>query len=300
MLTVPAGQTNTVGVDIVDPATGHGIATGTVAIYLIQRRGDDAGKYWDGEAGEWSATEASCGEATHESAGHWTIEVDASAWVSGDTYRLYGVLDGGSYVSHSLDVLCIAATATWPGETGDWPVSLDELKAHLRIDSDDTTEDQLLDAYLGAATRWSEAYCNRKWLTATCTEVFDEFPVMIRPRWSPLIAVTSITYIDTAGATQTLDASLYQIDTVTEPGRIIPAYDEDWPEIRGGDLNSVTMVYTAGYGSSTSDVPEVVRNAIMMIAGALYENREDTSPITVGTVPMSARVLLGMYRLINV
>lgn len=114
MLTVKSREANTVGVDIVDPATGRGIETGEVAIYLIQRRGDDAGDYWDGVAEEWSESPASCGSATHESAGHWTIEIAAAAWVAGDTYRLYGVLDGGSYVSHSIDVL---AGAPLSGET---------------------------------------------------------------------------------------------------------------------------------------------------------------------------------------
>lgn len=299
MITTIAGQANTVGVDIIDPQTGLGVESGTVAIYLIQRRGDDAGKWWNGTAGEWSATEASCGEATHESAGHWTIDVDADAWVSGDAYRLYGVLDGGSYVSHSLDVLCISRTATWPGETGDWPITVDEFKRDHVIELTFTDDDQLIDALIGAATRWSESYCNRKWLTQTCTEVFDQFPAMIRPRWSPLIAVTSISYIDSAGATQTLDAAEYQVDEVTEPGRIAPAYGESWPSTRS-DLNAVTLVYTAGYGSAGSDVPPDVRTAISMLAGSLYENREDTSPITLATVPIGARVLLGMHRLINV
>lgn len=300
MITVIAGQANTVGVDIVDPATGEGVEAGTVTLYMVQRRGDDAGKWWKAADSTWSATEVSAGSATHESKGHWKASIAAGAWASGNTYRLYGVLGVGSYVSHSLDVLCIGAQASWPGETGDWPVSLDEIKAHLRIDSDDTNEEALLDAYLGAATRWTEGYCNRKWLTQTCTDVFDEFPTVIRPRFSPLIAVTSITYIDDAGASQTLDSSVYQVDAVNEPGRIAVAYNEDWPSLRGGDLNAVTVVYTAGYGSSTSDVPEPVRNAIMMLAGSLYENREDTSPITMSTVPVDVRMLLAMYRLWNV
>jgi uncharacterized phiE125 gp8 family phage protein len=310
MVTVVAGQANTVGVDIIDPQStsgGGGVETGTVEVYLVQRRGAEEGKYWDASAGDWSATAAAAGSSAdashpvvHESQGHWTCSIAAEAWEIGAAYRLYGVLDGGVYVSHSIDVLCIGSVAAWSGGVGSWPVSLAELKAHLRIDADDATEDLLLDAYLGAATRWAEHYNGRKFLTQTCVDVFDRFPSVIRPQGAPLIAVTSLSYLDSGGQAQTLSATQYAVDAVTEPGRIVPAYGTAWPATRD-ELNAVTLTYTAGYGADGSSVPEHVRNAILLLAGDLYENREDIiEGHIVTTIPTGVRALLGIDRLVHV
>jgi uncharacterized phiE125 gp8 family phage protein len=310
MLTVIAGQANTVGVDIIDPQStsgGGGVETGTVEVYLVQRRGTEAGQYWSAASGEWTSAVAAAGSSvdavhpvTHESQGHWTCSIAAEAWMLGNTYRLYGVLDGGAYVSHSIDVLCIGSVAAFSGETGVWPISLAEIKAHLRIDADDATEDLLLDAYLGAATRWAEHYNGRKFITQTCVDVFDKFPSVIRPQGAPLIAVTSLSYIDSGGQTQTLSATQYAVDAVTEPGRIVPAYGTAWPATRD-ELNAVTLTYTAGYGADGTSVPEHVRNAILLLAGDLYENREDLiEGHIVATIPTGVRALLGIDRLVHV
>jgi len=177
------------------------------------------------------------------------------------------------------------------------PVTVAETKDHLRIDIDD--DDTLIGYMIDAATEWAQMYTSRKYITASVVDYMDAFPTVIRPDWSPLISVTSIEYVDTDGAGQTLAASIYQTDTDTQPARITLAYTQSWPDIRS-DLNAVTLNYTAGYGTSSSDVPEHVRNAIMMLVGSMYENREDTAPIAIHSVPMGVKVLLGIDRIVPI
>lgn len=176
------------------------------------------------------------------------------------------------------------------------PVTVAEFILHARIDTD--ADDTLIQAYLEAATRWAEMYNGRKFLTQDCVDYLDDWPAVIRPRYAPLAAVTSIQYIDTAGATQTWSSDEYDVHTASEPGTIQPAYGYSYPSLRG-DPNGIIITYQAGLGSE-DDIPEQYKAAIMMIAADLYENRENSAPITITKVPFAAQQLLGIDRLIPV
>jgi hypothetical protein len=147
------------------------------------------------------------------------------------------------------------------------PVSLDALKLHLRIDGSD--EDDLLTAFTAAARGTCESFQGRAYVAQTWRVTLDRFPGggeewtadkefvasadpnaagTIRVPRPPLISVTSIAYVDTDGDSQTLDAADYTVDTASEPGRIVPAYGEDWPSTRE-QPGAVTVTFVAGYAT---------------------------------------------------
>lgn len=175
-------------------------------------------------------------------------------------------------------------------------VSLGEAKAQLRITG--TTDDTLINRYIDVATAWAEAYTNRKFLTATCTDYLDDWPKIIRPKWSPLLTVSSLKYYDTNNVEQTWGASNYQVEIDTEPGRIAPVTNVDWPELYDM-MNPITLTYTAGYGTEASDVPQHYRNGILMLVGHLYENREASAEVAINTVPYGVLEMLGIGRLVS-
>jgi len=286
MQLVRSGQDNTVGFDVVTRSSNEPVTEGvTVAMYLVARSGANAGKWWDGSA--WSATEAAAATAAHESRGHWVAEIDAEAWTAGVSYRLYGVAEDDDYIVHSTDVLCLTSTGGWPEAAGDYPVSVAEVKDWLRLDIEGSEEDALLGACIAAATEWAEQYNGRTFLAKTRVEVFDSFPREFRPRHVPLLAMTSIEYVDDSGDLQTLDPAEYQVDTLSDEPRIQPAYGKSWPSTRGV-LNAVTLTYVAGYGTEPTDVPQGKRVDIARKVGELYENREATSPLAMHKVPLPA------------
>jgi len=123
------------------------------------------------------------------------------------------------------------------------PLDLGEVKRRLRVDGPD--EDLEITGLIAAAGAYAEGFIWRALLTRTLDLVLDSFPAVIRPPKPPLRSVTSITYIDTAGATQTLAASKYQVDLNTEPGRIMPAHGDTWPGTRAV-FNAVTVRYKTG------------------------------------------------------
>ncbi|KRG38827.1 hypothetical protein ARC78_15220 [Stenotrophomonas pictorum JCM 9942] len=88
----------------------------------------------------------------------------------------------------------------------------------------------------------------------------------------PLKAVTSVTYIDPAGAEQTLSSSAYKVDA-GENGRLLPAFGTTWPSTRA-ESGAVRVRFTAGYGTAPADVPAAIRSALLLMVGDLFENRE--------------------------
>lgn len=160
------------------------------------------------------------------------------------------------------------------------PVTLAEAKAHLRVESDD--EDSEIQGFLYAAvTLIEEAY----WLqlnTATWELKLDRFPDVIFAPRGPLQSAT-IQYVDGAGTTQTLSPSDYTVDSSSFPGRIVPSYAATcWPSTRC-HINAVTVEMVNGFGDSADEVPQPIKQAVLILTGILYENRgacgEDMPPV---------------------
>jgi uncharacterized phiE125 gp8 family phage protein len=109
-----------------------------------------------------------------------------------------------------------------------------------------------------------------------------------------VIAVTAIRYVDPSGATLTLDPSQYQVVTGA-PGFVLPAYGLSWPATRY-QPESVTIDFTAGYGDTAGDVPNVAKSAISLLLGHLYENREATVTSSIGLreAPLGVKTLVSL------
>lgn len=173
-------------------------------------------------------------------------------------------------------------------------VSLGDIKEQLAIDGTD------LDTYVGTLIEAATVYCQKathlKFLTATCIDYLDSFPNVIRPRWSPLSSVTSITYVDTAGTTQTWSDTEYDVDTDPTPGRIVPAYGEDYPTIRSDPMLAVTVTYVAGYGTAASDIPETLTHAVKMLVTEWFYRRGEVSEANLPSIPPAVDALLGLSK----
>jgi uncharacterized phiE125 gp8 family phage protein len=157
------------------------------------------------------------------------------------------------------------------------PVTLDEVREYLRVDSDDTSQDVTLAMLITAAWRYAESYTGRSFITQSWRAVADGFPgvcadPVILLRKGPVTAVTGITYVDQNGATQTLDPATYVLDTSDLVQRLAPAYGAQWPAARA-QLASVQIAFTAGFGNAAA-VPATVRNWILVRIASAFEHRE--------------------------
>jgi uncharacterized phiE125 gp8 family phage protein len=179
------------------------------------------------------------------------------------------------------------------------PVSLVEAKTHLRVDHVD--EDALIGSLIVAARQHVEERSGRALTTQTWVYRADAFPWAadaIRLPRPPLRSVTSIEYVGGDGATVTWGAANYRVDHASEPARISPAHGASWPTPQEV-TNAVTITYTAGYGTAV-DVPEAIRQAMLLLIGHWYANRE---AVVIGTITKAMEfavdALLAPYRIIH-
>lgn len=173
------------------------------------------------------------------------------------------------------------------------PVALDALKLHLRIDH--TEEDCLLGDLIRAARIHCEQHTDRAFVQQTLRYTCDDWPcdgIFRLPR-APLQSVTSLKYYDGNGVQQTWSSANYVVDATSEPGRIVPTYGTVFPTLQPRPGN-IEIIYVAGY-ASVYQVPQPIKQAILLLAAHLYEFREPVvSGTIVSAVPMSIDSLLGM------
>jgi uncharacterized phiE125 gp8 family phage protein len=167
------------------------------------------------------------------------------------------------------------------------PVSLAEAKAHLRLDADD--EDDLVGALVVAArvaveTEIRRVVIEQSWraFVETWPEGGIELPIQ------PALAVDAVRAVDAAGATTLLDVGDYDFDIADGSLQLVnPA----------SGAVSYEVDFSAGYGAAGSDVPQPLRQAILLLVAHWYEHR---SAVTDGddatATPLGVRALVAPYR----
>jgi uncharacterized phiE125 gp8 family phage protein len=169
------------------------------------------------------------------------------------------------------------------------PVSIQQVKDHSNIIY--TADDGQIFKMIQAARNWIEMFTGKALITQSITIKFDDsFPCEITIPRSPIQSVTSISYIDDSGNTQVLSSSVYTVDTFSEQGRIVLAYDQSWPTTRN-EINAVTIEYVAGYVDPTK-LPSEIRHALLMLVDHFYEHRSEIIELNVSEVPLGVKSLL--------
>lgn len=169
-------------------------------------------------------------------------------------------------------------------------ISLATAKAHLKMDDTDA-DDALIEAIITAARQHVEQMCATALIQQTITEKFPCFSSRgMALSISPVAEVSAVQYLDGAGTLQTLSTDVYGVNTFTKPGSIYLRYGQLFPLTRD-EPNAVTVTYTAGYGEASGDIPKPIMQAILLMVGDMYQNREDT----VKRLPTAAEYLLRPY-----
>ena len=178
------------------------------------------------------------------------------------------------------------------------PITTATAKIHLSIASAVTAHDTLISSLITAARKYIEDMLNRSLITTEWELTIEQFPAsqidLFLPR-SPIQAIDSITYVDADGATQTWESSNYVLSRYREPARISLAYAKLWPTVRL-QPDAVAIAFTAGYGDSASDIPQPIKQAMLLLIGHWFEHRSDVETGNLKTVPMCVESLLNAYR----
>ena len=185
------------------------------------------------------------------------------------------------------------------------PVELAEAKTHLRVDFDD--HDDYIEGLVKAARRFAENHTGTVFIERTLKYTIDAFPELsseaIIVPVAPIQSISSIIYTDTDGNEQTWSSDNYILDPDDKRPRILPAYEQDWPDTRD-QINAVQITMKAGYAPLGSPldyrtaVPDDIRHALKMLIGHWYEHGADVAMgTTVVQVPMASLSLLWDYKI---
>lgn len=140
-------------------------------------------------------------------------------------------------------------------------MTVEEAKLHLKIEEDTTEDDDLIASLLAGCRSAIEARTGanlsrmRSIMATTFQFKLNCFPgcAIDLPR-SPVLSVSSITYVDTDGNPQTLSSSYYTLDRAGS--KIDLNYGYYWPSARY-QANAVTVTFVAGLAASfTADADD--------------------------------------------
>lgn len=156
-----------------------------------------------------------------------------------------------------------------------YPLTLNEVKDHLRISNNVTTYDTYLLDLLRDATGVAETETNRALLTSTWVLYLDRFPAGdILELWKcPVQSITSIQYYDSDNALQTFSTNDWISDLKSEPARVQLNQDSSWPETYV-KVNSVQITFISGWASEL-DIPNEIIRGLKLLIAFLYEKRGD-------------------------
>lgn len=179
-------------------------------------------------------------------------------------------------------------------------VTVDDLKSHLRIDG--TDEDTVLAAIVAAARiHVEQTILRRALITQTFDLYFDDFSTsgLIRLPRPPLVSVTGVYYTPEGGVETTFSGANYVVDNKTTPGAVVLKRNCSWPADVLEPVNGVRVRFVAGYGANGTSVPAPILQAIKLLGGDLYENREGSvvgQGVSVVSVPIGVTYLCQAFR----
>lgn len=199
------------------------------------------------------------------------------------------------------------------------PVDTADVKEWLRIESDVTEDDTLLDNLISASRSWIEGYIETKLITQTVTQTLDNWPrsreyvdplpseghidTVLAPEraWvelmgRPVQSITAIYTYDDSGTQSEWSSANYDLSNTGDRARVLPKNGIAWPSATR-NYDAIEIVYVVGYGASGSDVPQDILTAMRMMIAHWYENRESVvMGIMPNTLEMGVKSLLSKYK----
>jgi len=151
-------------------------------------------------------------------------------------------------------------------------VDPDTVKAWLRIDPDDASNDTVINIATDAATTAVEQYTGRALITQERAATYSAGK-RFALQGLPIQSVDTVQVYDDLGALTTLANTEYVL--YADTGVLDLTTFAAW---------GVRIEYTCGYGGDSSLVPSVAKQAILRYIANNYEMREDNVLSAIGTV----------------
>ncbi|QRM54752.1 head-tail connector protein [Sinorhizobium sp. BG8] len=174
------------------------------------------------------------------------------------------------------------------------PITLAEAKAHLRLDEDD--EDTLITSLIAAARLHLEGQTGLALMVRSFRLYLDRWPSagVIQIARGPVQTIETVTVYDDAGAPLEVDPSGFVLDGAARPSRLfLPRRPPT-----GRAVNGIEIDFTAGFGETGAEVPDVLKRALLLHVAAMFELRGVLdAAMQPGTIPPGYDRLVAPYRI---
>ena len=180
------------------------------------------------------------------------------------------------------------------------PVSEAEAKAHLRVTG--TTEDLLIASLVTAARVHLEVALSCAFVTQTWSWFLDDWPRRLRLNLplGPLQGIDAIRVLTPGDVVTTLSPSRYLLTARAAPPRLTLKERAFWSSGAPAPAyaaNGIEIEFVAGFGDRATDVPQPIRQALLLLVAQWFEQR---LPVEVGrdvhALPPAIAALIAPYR----
>lgn len=174
---------------------------------------------------------------------------------------------------------------------GEEPIGLDQAKLQLKVEH--AVDDDLIIGLIQTAREHVEKYCSIRLMAVAATMTAARFSDLDRLAHAPVQSVTEVTYLDAAGAEQTLDPAVYELVEVEADvlrPRLRLAYNQVFPAIRSAE-DAVRVTAVVGY----TVVPKPIILAMLRLISLWYDNRAPVFGPN-GELPHDVAALLVNFR----
>jgi len=172
------------------------------------------------------------------------------------------------------------------------PVTTADLKAYLRLEEEDDTA---LHALIASARLMVEAQTGLRLITQLWSQVFPyQLHGAVRIGHWPIRLLKSLTILGETPVALELDK--YRIDREERPARLQPK-SGDWPQLRASQYG-FSFDIEVGFGDRIHDVPQDLRQAILVLASDWYESNDWNAHASAAVISPQVMTLLQPYRLI--
>lgn len=169
-------------------------------------------------------------------------------------------------------------------------VDIDRLKAHVGVSDYDEADEQLIDLekaavdFVEGPTGVGVALATQTWRLS-----LDGLPSSFSIPLGPVQSVTSITYLDADGVSQTVDPDTYIVDT--DRYRALVAFIKPRPNVLAVP-GSVKVTFVAGHPV----VPAKLKQAVLLLVGSWFKTRENDTDAPLTEVPIGVTRILNQVR----
>lgn len=154
------------------------------------------------------------------------------------------------------------------------PLTLAEVKAHMRLDGGD--EDALVSALIGVARSYLEHTTGLCLISQGMRLYLDRWPKngVVRIARGPVRTIDAVTVYGEDGTPQPVALSGHWLDGESRPARFWLAA----PPTPGRSVNGIEIDFTAGFGDAGADVPDELKRAMLTHVALMFSYRGVVPP----------------------